>query len=125
MSSPTRRCAGCPGRAAVLGEEVLLVAEVDQGVEAVHRLDHDVAALAAVAAVGAAELHELLAAERDAAVAARAGAEMDAGEVEELHGRPFVRSKGIAELRDVNNMAVGKVRAGSLTAGCRARVNEV
>ena len=48
---------------AALGLEMLLVAEVDQGVEAVQRLDHDIAAAAAVAAVGAAELDELLAPE--------------------------------------------------------------
>ena len=72
--------------AAALGLEVLRVAVVDQGVEAVHRLDDDVAAAAAVAAVRAAELDELLAPERDAAVAAVAGADVDLGFVEELHG---------------------------------------
>ena len=55
--------------------EVLRVAVVDQGVEAVDRLDHDVAAAAAVAAARAAVLDELLAPERDAAVAAVAGAD--------------------------------------------------
>ena len=74
-------------RLAVPGEEVLLVAVVDEGVEALDRLGPDVAALAAVAAVGAAELDELLAAEADAAVAAAAGADLDAGVVEELHVR--------------------------------------
>ncbi len=58
--------------AAALGLEVLLVAVVDQRIEAVDRLDHDVAAAAAVAAAGPAELDELLAAEGDAAVAAGA-----------------------------------------------------
>ena len=67
--------------------EVLRVAVVDQGVEPVHRLDHDVAAAAAVAAARAAVLDELLAPERDAAVAAVAGADIDLGFVEEFHGR--------------------------------------
>ena len=49
--------------AAVLRLEVLLVAIVDQRVEAVDRLDDHVAALAAVAAVRPAELDEFLAAE--------------------------------------------------------------
>ena len=66
--------------------EVLRVAVVDQGVEPVDRLDHDVAAAAAVAAARAAVLDELLAPERDAAVAAVAGANVDLGFVEEFHG---------------------------------------
>ena len=66
--------------------EVLRVAVVDQRVEAVDRLDHDVAAAAAVAAARAAVLDELLAPERDAAVAAVAGADIDLGFVEEFHG---------------------------------------
>ena len=70
---------------AVPGEEMLLVAIVDQRVQPVDRLGDHVAALAAVAAVRAAELDELLAAEADAAVPAGAGADLDAGMVEELH----------------------------------------
>ena len=66
--------------------EVLSVAVVDQGVEPVDGLDHDVAAAAAVAAAWAAVLDELLAPERDAAVAAVAGANIDLGFVEEFHG---------------------------------------
>ena len=77
--------------AAVLGLEVLLVAVVDQRVEAVDRLDHDVAALAAVAAVRPAELDEFLAPERHAAVAAVAGADIDLGLVEEFHGNCNMR----------------------------------
>src|SRR3546814_11271220 len=46
------------------------MAEVDEGVQAVCRLEHDVAAAPAVAAVRAAELDELLAAARHAALAA-------------------------------------------------------
>ena len=52
---------------------------------AIDRLGPDVAALAAVAAVGAAELDELLAAEADAAAAAAAGPDLNAGMVEEFH----------------------------------------
>src|SRR5204863_1303049 len=46
--------------AAGLGLEVLLISIIDEGVEAVDGLDPDVAAAAAVAAVGAAVLDELL-----------------------------------------------------------------
>ena len=69
-----------------LGLEMLLVAVVDQRVEAIDRLDDHVAAMPAVAAARAAELDELLAAERHAAVAAVAGADIDLGFVEEFHG---------------------------------------
>ena len=55
---------------------MLLEAVVDRRVQAVDRLDHDVAAFAAVAADGAAEFDELLAPKRDAAVAAGAGLHM-------------------------------------------------
>src|ERR1043165_9809065 len=75
-----------PG-AAVLRREMLLVAIVDQRVEAVPRGDDHVAAAPAVAAVRAAELDELLAAERDTAVPAIAGADVDLGFVEEFHER--------------------------------------
>ena len=71
---------------AALGHEMLLVAVVDQRIEAVDRLDDDVAALAAVAAGGTAEFDKLLAAERDAAIAACARPDIDLGFVEEFHG---------------------------------------
>src|SRR6185312_7909410 len=58
--------------AAALGLEMLLVAIIDERIELRDRLDDDVAAVAAVAAVWHAELDELLAAERRAAVPARA-----------------------------------------------------
>ena len=72
---------------AALRPEVLRVAEVDERIEARHRLEDDVAALAAVAAVGTAELDELFAAEADRAGAARAGPDVDLRLVEEMHGR--------------------------------------
>ena len=64
-----------PGAAlAARRAEMLGVAEVDERIEAGHRFEDDVAALAAVAAVGPAELDELLAPEADRARAAGAGA---------------------------------------------------
>ena len=66
----------CP---AVLGEEVLLVAEVDQGVQPLHGLGHDIAAAPAVAPVQAAVFDELLAPEGHAAVPPAAGADVDFG----------------------------------------------
>ena len=71
---------------AALGAELALVAEVDQGVEVLVGLDPDAAAVAAVAAVRAAERDELLAPEADAAVAAAAGEHGDDCFVDEFHG---------------------------------------
>ena len=68
-----------------LGLEMLLVAIVDQRVEAVDGLHPDVAAAPAVAAVRPAELDELLAPERHRAGAAVAGADVDLGLVEKFH----------------------------------------
>ncbi len=68
------------------GFEMLLIAEVDQRVEIVHTLRPDVAALAAVTAVGAAVFDELFTPERDAAIAAVAGEDVDLGLIEEFHG---------------------------------------
>ena len=52
---------------AVAGEEMLLVAIVDQGVQPLDRLGPDIAAPAPVPAIGAAVFDELLAPERHAA----------------------------------------------------------
>src|ERR1700676_3321553 len=71
---------------ALLGLEVLLIAIVDQRVQSIDRLDDDVAAAAAIAAGGSAELDILLAAERHAAVTAVAGADIDFCLVKEFHG---------------------------------------
>ena len=76
-----------------LGLEVLLVAVVDQRVEALDAFGPDVAAAPAVAAVGSAELDELFAAERDAAGAAVAGADVDLGLVEKFHDPHPLRDK--------------------------------
>jgi len=68
-----------------LGLEVLLVAVIDQRVEIIDTLDDNVATMSAVAAVRAAVFDVLLAAEREAAVAALAGLYVDFRRIEELH----------------------------------------
>src|SRR5690348_13197921 len=77
--------------AAALRLEVLLIAIVDQRVEAGNGLDDDVTASAAVAAIGPAELDEFLAPERHAAVSARARRDVNLGLVEKFHGRDIAR----------------------------------
>ena len=72
------------------GLEMLLVTVVDERVEAVHGLGPDIAAAAAVAPVGSAELDELLAPERNRTGPAVAGADEDLGLIEEFH-RAFIR----------------------------------
>ena len=69
----------------LLGLEMLLIAVVDQRVQAVDHLDDDVAAAAAITAARSAELDILLAPERDAAVAAVAGADIDFCLVKKFH----------------------------------------
>src|SRR5581483_6859399 len=71
-------------RAAVLCGEVLLVAIIDQRIEAFDRDRDDVTAFAAVAAIGPTIFDEFLAPERHATVAAVAGANIDLGFVQEL-----------------------------------------
>ncbi len=65
---------------------MLLVAVIDQRIEAVDRLYHHITTIAAVAAIRSAELDEFLAPERDTAVPARAGRYVDLGFIEEFHG---------------------------------------
>ena len=87
-------CTVRPGAVAALaGAEMLSVAEVDQGVEVLDRLEHDIAAAAAVAAVGAAELDEFLAPEGRDAVTAVAGFEVDFCLVEEFHFFDLLQTK--------------------------------
>src|SRR5690606_27391754 len=64
---------------ALPGLEMLLIAIVDQRVQPLHRFDDDVAAAAAIAAIGSAKFDEFLAAERHAAVTTVAGADIDLG----------------------------------------------
>src|SRR3546814_18287080 len=94
---------------------MLGVAKVDQGIEALDRLEHDVAALAAVAAVGPAIFDILLAAEADRARTAGTGADEDLGLVEELHRRDI-------EGREGNSTAPERLRIrASGGASCRGR----
>src|SRR6188508_3331002 len=58
--------------AAALRLEMLLIAVIDQRIEAGNGLDDDVTASAAIATIGSTELDEFLAPERHAAVPARA-----------------------------------------------------
>jgi hypothetical protein len=76
---------------AALGAELALVAEVDQRVEVLVGHQPDAAAVAAVAAVRAAERDELLAPEAHAPVAAVAGEHGDHCLVDELHGCILLR----------------------------------
>src|SRR6516165_6092527 len=71
--------------AAIAGGKMLLVAVIDQRVEAVDRLRGHVAAFTAITAVRPAEFNELLPPERDAAIAAIARADVDLGLVQKLH----------------------------------------
>jgi hypothetical protein len=64
---------------------MLLVAVVDERIQAVDACGIDVTAAPAVAAIRPAELDEFLAPERNHAVAAIAGAHIDFGLVEEFH----------------------------------------
>src|SRR5690606_25473473 len=68
-----------------LGAEMLLVAVVDQRVETIHCLNPDIAAAAAVAAVGTAEFDEFLAPKRHRAGAAVARADIDFRLIEKFH----------------------------------------
>ena len=74
---------------AIVGKEMLLIAEIDQRVQPLNGLDPDRAAIAAIAAIRAAEFNELLAPERDAAATARAGADIDFGKIEKFHRTDF------------------------------------
>ena len=99
------------------GLEVLLVAVVDEGIEPVDALHDDVAAAAAIAAIGAAELDEFLAQEADRTGATVAGADKDLGLIEKFH-RVILAQSGQA----------GEPDRASVVAECsaqRARVNWV
>src|SRR5690606_23790407 len=68
-----------------LGAEMLLVAIVDQRVQAVDGFQPDIAATAAIAAIRPAEFDEFFAAKRDAAGAPVAGADINFGLIEKFH----------------------------------------
>src|SRR5205814_6166936 len=75
---------------AVLGLHMLLIPIIDEGVEVLDRFRPHIAAAAAIAPIRAAELDELLAAKRDAAVPARAACDIDLCFVEKLHACKFL-----------------------------------
>jgi hypothetical protein len=64
---------------------MLVVAIVDESVEALHRFDPDIATAATVATVGSAEFNEFLAPERDGAAAAITRTDVDFAFVEKPH----------------------------------------
>ena len=70
-----------------VGLEVLLVAIVDQGVQALDGLHPDAAAIAAVAAIRAAILDVLLPAKGHGAAASVAGLDVHLALVEKFHGQ--------------------------------------
>jgi len=74
---------------AVLGEEVLLVTEIDQRIEPVHRLGPNRAARTAIAAVRATIFNVFLAPKRHAAASTATGSDVDFAQVEKLHGLAF------------------------------------
>ena len=65
--------------------EMLLIAIVDQGVEALDALRNYVAAASAIAAIRPAELNELFAPKRHTAVSAGAGRDIDLRLIEKFH----------------------------------------
>src|SRR5271165_746822 len=78
-----------------LALEMLLIAEIDQGVEIGDAFDHDVAALAAIAAVGTAEFDVFLAPKAAGAGATVTAFQEDFGLVEKLQrGATFAKEKG-------------------------------
>src|SRR5215469_11845775 len=73
---------------AALGLEMLLVAIIDERIEAVDAFGHHIATASAIAAIGPAKLDKFLPAKGDAAVAAVAGADIDLRLVEKFHDAP-------------------------------------
>ena len=69
---------------------MLLIAKIDQGIQPLNGLDPDRPAIAAVAAIRAAEFNEFLSAEADRATTATAGSDIDFGQVEKLHQSGFL-----------------------------------
>ena len=112
--------AGPVGASAALaprGAEMLGVAEVDKRIQALHRLEHNIAALAAVAAVGPAIFDELLAAEAHRARSAGAGANEDLGLVEEMHGRELGEAGGEGNLSRTLKSHWSRLSAGRSRGG--------
>lgn len=74
--------------AAIFGEEMLLIAIINQRIQPVHRLDDDITAAPAITPIRAAIFNASLPAEADAAIAARAGTNVNLGEIEKFHALP-------------------------------------
>ncbi len=85
--------------------EMLLVAEIDQGVEIGHAFDDDIAATAAVAAVGPAEFDIFLAPETAGPGPAVAAFDEDLNLVEELHLSRVRFEKGVGGRRRQSSSA--------------------
>ena len=73
--------------------EMLLVAVIDQGVEASDTFGDDIAAAAAVAAVRSAEFNEFLAPERQASGAAVARPDINLGGIEKFHRKILILNR--------------------------------
>jgi hypothetical protein len=84
---------------------MLGVAKIDKRIQAGHRLEDDIAALAAIAAVRAAIFDVLLAPERDRARAACARADEDLGLIEKVHGGSEQQTRHAGESRNPPLMA--------------------
>ena len=78
----------------VLRPEMLPVTVIDQRVEIIESMENDVAALAALAAIGSAEFDEFLAAEAHRAPPAITALQVDLALVEEFHGLVDGKEKG-------------------------------
>ena len=115
-----RPAAVAPGAGtAVLGLEMPLVAEVDQGVERRYAKRPHIAAAAAGAAVGTAVFDIFFAPETDAAGAAVAAADIDPGFIEEFHGRAPIKIKkrGMESHSPDNRVPVREYAGGSQLGG--------
>ena len=82
--------AGAAAIFAIGGGILALIAEVHQGGQVRVRLEHDVAAAAAIAAVRAASRDELFAVEADCAIAALAGVQPDGCDINKITGTGHV-----------------------------------
>lgn len=81
-------------RLAAFGEEVLLVAKVDQRVETIDRFDPDRAATAAIAPIWPTVFDEFFTSKAYSPAATAAGANIDFGKIEEFHVSAFYKFKG-------------------------------
>jgi hypothetical protein len=78
---------------------MLCIAKVDERVQARHRLEHDVPTLAAVAAVGPAIFDVLLPPKTHRPRPAGAGADINLGLIEEMHGVKATVARGLRQVQ--------------------------